>query len=199
MFTPWERDLTLINFYHLTRSKSLKGIVATTDRRRRKGKYQAPLECRAHADEASNARICVASTVWQCLISMTDTQTLYIYHLTCKGAFRPSAEHKVLDAAITDEHWITDAVIEQNEGLIPVKKVGLLRGELLSSTRLRITRWKDNQTVVPTSLNEREYLWMVDESHASNEWRLRDGVGLADGSEELDDESPLELPRWNWC
>ena len=190
--------MTLINFYHLTRSRSLKGMVATTDRRGRKGKYHVPLECKVHASEASDARICVAPTVWQCLISMTDTHTLYIYSLACIGAFPPSAKHKVLDAAITDEHWINDVVIGQNQGFIPVKLIGLLRSELLRSTRDRIRRWMGEQTIAATRLNEFEHLWVIDKSQHPSEWRLRDGVGLPDESEELCGESPLELPRRNW-
>ena len=185
------------SFYHLTRSKSLKGFVATTDPRRGKGKYHAPIECRAHDGESPDARICVAPTVWQCLISMTDTQTLHIYSLACVGAFPPAPEHGVLDAAITDEHWITDAVLEQNEGFIRVKKVGLLDSEELWATRDRICRWRDELLIDPNSVNESEVLWIIDQSKVPREWRLRDDIGLRLESEELDD-SPLELPQWDW-
>jgi hypothetical protein len=185
-------------FYHLTRSKSLKGFVATADKRGRKGKYHIPRECKAHGGEAPDARICIAPTVWQCLISMTDTHTLYIYQLACEGAIRPSPEHRVLDAAIADEHWITDEVIGHNQGLIPVTRVGFFKSESLESTRQRIRCWKGKHPDDPRSLNELDCLWMVDRSVAPSEWRLRDDVGTGDETEDFGDESPLELPRWDW-
>ncbi len=183
-----------LRFYHLSRSRAIKGIVATTDRRRRTGEYRVPQECKVHGAEAADARICVAPTVWQCLISMTDTALLYIYSLECVDASRPLPAHNVSDATVTDEHWITDAVIEKNEGLIRLKKVGSLRSELVSGYRARIARWKDQQ-VSAGLRDELKGLWIVDES---SEWRLRDGVGLPDKTREPHDETPLMLPRWSW-
>jgi hypothetical protein len=199
--TLWKnREVNMLHnsFYHLTRSKSLKGFVATTDRRRRKGKYHVPLECKTHGGEAPDARICIAPTVWQCLISTTDTHTRYIYQLACEGVIRPSPENGVLDSAITDEHWITDDVIGHNQGLIPVKRVGFLKNESLQSAREMVRRWKDDQPDDPRSLNELDHLWIVDRSVDPSEWRLRVGVGAVDGTEEFCDEFPLEPPRWDW-
>jgi hypothetical protein len=191
-------ELRAQSFYHLTRTKSLRGFVATTDPRGRKGKYHVPLECNVHGPEAPDARLCVAPSVWQCLVSMTDSKTLYIYSLACVGAFPPAAEDKVLDAGITGEHWITDTVIEQNGGLIPVRQIGLISSEQLWATRDRLTRWQLKLGSEARALDERSHLWQIDETRKPNEWRLRDGVGVLDESEMSDDVTPLGLPQWDW-
>ena len=88
-------------------------------------------------------------------------------------------------------------MLEQNEGFIRVKKVGLLDSEELWATRDRICRWRDELLIDPNSVNESEVLWIIDQSKVPREWRLRDDIGLRLESEELDD-SPLELPQWDW-
>jgi hypothetical protein len=129
---------------------------------------------------------------------MTDSKTLYIYRLACVGAFPPAAEHNVLDAEITGEHWITDAVIEQNGGIIPVTKVGLIPSEELWLTRDRINRWQIALGSAARCIDEGSLLWHIDESQAPPQWRLREGIGLPDESEESGDVTPLGLPEWDW-
>lgn len=184
-----------MNFYHLTRNGRLAGFVATFDRRARKGKYHKPLECKVHGPEAHDARICVAPTVWQCFTSMTDRHTLFIYRLECEGAFQPSAEHNVLDADISQEYWITDDVIGQNDGLIRVHQVGFLNRDFLMEWRFRISDWRREHSVAPASLDEMEHLWVVDTSQTPHEWKLREDVGPKPSDEP---EEPLGIPVWDW-
>src|SRR5260370_10758059 len=106
-------------FYHVSVSQRAKAIVASSDSRARLTEiYFSPKQPKSFADETGEPRVCVAPTVWQCLVSRPQTgPTVFIYSLRCTGAKPASSEEQnVDDAALTREHWISDDVTAQNYG-----------------------------------------------------------------------------------
>jgi hypothetical protein len=182
------------NFFHLSKSPSGKAIVVSSDELALDtNAFFSPRKPRDHCEERPDPRICVAPHVWQCLISVYETETppLFIYRLGCSGAIRATAdEHHVEDSSVTHEHWIVDDVIGRNGGVIPVTCVGVLKQVIEHKERIR--QWmfeQKNNLVDPNSLDELEHLWVIDEATDPAEWRLR----LA-AEQDSADEAPLPLP-----
>lgn len=182
------------SFFHLSRIPNAKAIVPSSDyRTKQRDVFFSPRPPRDHASENSDPRICIGPTVWQCLVSGPEPETpLFIYSLSCSGAIRASREeHNVEDAETTDEHWIIDDVVRENDGYIPLLCEGVLRDT--KEPRFLLWDWLSEQrraSVDPRSFNEREHLWIVDEATSPPEWRIR-----LRPSQEPADESPLLPPR----
>jgi hypothetical protein len=182
------------NFFHLSKSRSAKAIVASSDARAQDPSlYFSPRKPRDHCDETPDGRICVAPHVWQCLLSILEVETppIFIYSVKCSGAIQASKEeHGVGDAEITHEHWIVEEVVAQNGGSIRLSCEGFLNETI--RYKFLIRKWMNEQkgqSLDPNTLDEREHLWIVDEATVPMEWRLRLCTSI-----EIIDDSPLILP-----
>ena len=186
--------LSMNSFFHLSKSRNGKAIVASFDERALDtDAFFSPRKPRDHCGEKPDPRICVAPHVWQCLISVYETETppLFIYRLSCSGAIMPTVdEHNVDDSAVTHEHWVIDEVIRQNSGVIPVTCMGVLKQVIEYKFRIRDwVREQERKLIDPNSLDEREHLWVIDEATDPMEWRLR-----LPPEQESEEESPLVVP-----
>jgi hypothetical protein len=174
----------------------MRGFVRRDDPRGKHWKYHIPLELRMHGPESPHARLCVAPTVWQCVVSTTDSDALYIYQLECIEAYPPAPDHKVGDAYLTDEHWIDDEVISQNGGIIVTKVVGVIPKVEVFLIRFRLGNWLSERGHQPIVVDESQHVWVVDSSHSPPAWHLRDDIApLPDDDYE---PSPLEPPSGNY-
>ncbi len=116
--------------------------------------------------------LCVAPTVWQCLLSLSgrDDETRYIYEVYVKNP-TPAEEvnSNIADASVTSEHRITPDVLSMNGGSIETKLIGKLR--IAKEETLFIKTVVRQKSVQPNADQEREVFWNVD---GTGEWTLRE-------------------------
>jgi len=69
-------------------------------------------------------RVCVAPTVWQCLLSIPRCGILYIYRVETENITKPLG--KVGDIDHTHEKWVTDKGIIRSNGRIELINIGFI-------------------------------------------------------------------------
>jgi len=184
-------------YFHVSTVQTAKAIVVSSDQRAQSVKsYFSPRKPRDHYTEKPDDRICVTPSAWQSLISCPDPQNqMYIYSLTCCGAIAVTKdEHKVDDAHVTHEHWITDNVIKQNGGQISMALVGVM--DNTAKARFIIQKWLEDQRKAGSDLSkvdELKEIWIIKEQTNPAEWKLRLAL-----REEPPGDMTLPLPSsWN--
>ena len=116
--------------------------------------------------------LCVAPTVWQCLLSLSgrDVKTRYIYEVYVKNPTpAEDVNSNLADASVTSEHRITPDVLSMNGGSIETKLIGTLR--ITKDETLLIKIAVNRNRVQPNADQERVVFWNVDDS---GEWTLRE-------------------------
>ena len=72
-------------------------------------------------DESELPRLCVAPTVCQCLLALSNEGAFNIYQMELDGLETP--DNSVWDAEQTGEKWITQVVLDKHSGSIPLRRV----------------------------------------------------------------------------
>ena len=117
--------------------------------------------------------LCIAPTVWQCLLSISSHKpkrtTHYIFEIF---VMNPTSVEvvDVWDASITYEHRITPDVLIANGGKIETKFIGTLRITTEETLEVKFAAIQNN--VRPDAEQECTVLWHVDEN---GDWKLREG------------------------
>jgi len=103
---------------------------------------------------------CIAPTVWQCVLPINKVGELYIYEV---GVKKPIAANVVnnntADFNTTHEHRITQGVLDDENGSIPLWKVGQI-----SITRDELTLLKvafSSKKLICNAAQEKEHLWEI--------------------------------------
>jgi hypothetical protein len=112
-------------WYHLSRKRTGKFIVASKDKRADGKEWFCPRCPGKSHGERKEKRICVSPTVAQCLIGIPcDRGKFFIYLVEVKGPRQVDPEWGVADLDWTNEHWITDEIVSSNNGAIPIDLQG---------------------------------------------------------------------------
>lgn len=114
-----------MRFYHLSRDASLKFI-------QRSSAPPAPTAIAPKTpddcpdEEQVTRRVCVAPTVWQCLLSIScrGRITYYIYEIETECVAEPQGPP--VNFAVTDEKWVTDDVVDRCGGVIKMNCRGFI-------------------------------------------------------------------------
>jgi hypothetical protein len=185
--------------YHVSPCPTATAIVTSRDGRASDPETSFSPRCPdSKASEPDTPRICVAPKVWQCLVSALKAQEkLFVYRLRCMGAITATQqEHGVEDALVTEEHWITDEVIDTNGGEIALTCVGVIAEA--GRTRLRLWNWmkrcRDNNTS-SCCVDEMAQIWQLDGATSPPEWRLK--LETPANSEEESQELLQLPPMWS--
>jgi hypothetical protein len=162
-------------FYHVSPCPTAKAIVAGSDDRAKDVEtYFSPHVPPSRADEPDTPRICVSPNVWQCLVPrIRQSESRFIYRLGFSGAIQaPSGERGVLDCRVTQEHWITEEVVAQNNGEIPLTCIGVITEASTKHSQLwRRLELLRESGVDPCSFDEIVHLWRLDAA-SPPEWHL---------------------------
>ncbi len=163
-------------WYHLSKESDGEVIVPSSENNPRKPRHWSPKRIdptRGH-EEDDTPRLCVCQTVGQCLTAIPEDGegTLFIYEIDLpeNGQNAPvSSPAKVRDRHITNEMRITDEVVEENGGRIPIRCAGHLQLEqrVVLDIKIRI-----HQEIYPRTTEEEQAqeVWRVTED---NEWEYR--------------------------
>lgn len=109
--------------------------------------------------ESQTPRICVAPTVWQCVLGVPaeNSPTMTIYELRPR-LHLPAADATVGDAGDTHEAWITDAFIAAHRTPIPLAAIGRVRITPQTQLALKIAH---KRKLTTASRDECDVLWSV--------------------------------------
>lgn len=114
--------------------------------------------------------LCVAPTVWQCVVAVSARKptTLYIYRIDVADPI-PAAEHdsRIKDSEQTGEHRITEGILADNDGTISTKFLGRLK---ITHNEIVCLKGATAQCgVTPNHAQEMRVVWEKD----GDDWRLR--------------------------
>lgn len=130
--------------YHLSRNPDLSTIRDVRGPGMAHGESQTP-------------RLSVAPTVAQCILALSQEGNWFIYKVHVKNPVR--ADRSVLDRELTDEHWITQEVLDQEGGSIEVSKLGHVNLEREMLTDLKIAFHHYRLRCTPQE--EQQAIWEV--------------------------------------
>ncbi|QDT05336.1 hypothetical protein K227x_37360 [Rubripirellula lacrimiformis] len=153
-----------MTLYHLSKNKDLDRIVDSS-RSELPNAISPRVPRKCLAEDQRTKRVCVAPTIWQCLMSMPDADWIYVYRIDEEVASAPLGN--IGDSSLTQEKWVTDEDISRAGGEIPlvyrgrVNKTRLLRESLNVASRMG---------KLPTCSVEEQSVWI----ELDGEFRLQD-------------------------
>lgn len=108
-------------WYHLTQNDGLQSIIRTfhgyvTDT------ITPRIPTQSHGEDQTTERVCVAPTIWQCVLSIPVSGRLTIYQLVATTVTPPIGF--VADIHLTDEKWITEQDLVNAGGQIQLSRIG---------------------------------------------------------------------------
>ena len=147
-------------WYHLSKTKRTQDYIET---------IPSPGPKRSN-DEIRPDASSVAPTVVQCYVAVPEhpdkVDRLYIYELEVDDPLPLTAENRVWDYEITQEHLITWELLRERGGRIAVRYVGYVA---FTSERLMLLKNELRDGVTFTAREENAYLWEV----IGEEWTAR--------------------------
>lgn len=163
-------------WYHLSKESDGEVIVPSYENNPRKSGHWSPklLDPDRGHDEDDTPRLCVCQTVGQCLTAIPENEEaiLFIYEIDIpdNGKGSPlSSPVVVADRHITNEVRITDDVVKENGGIIPVRCTGRLRldPKVVLDIKIRLHQKEYPRT---TEEEQQQKVWKISED---NEWEYR--------------------------
>jgi len=129
---------------------------------------------------------CLAPTVWQCIVSVSQDHYRYIYEVHVHDP--EPAHHSINDSSITCEHRITERVLAANSGSFAVSYSGefVLDPQLIAYLK---------SAFIHTGLTcdadqERDHLWRVHDGRWSLRHASLEDLAVALGVEHLQARRP---------
>lgn len=153
------------DFYHLSPTDGAREIVRTSEKQR-DDQFTPRIPDESYQEDPT-PRVCICPRVWQCVISIPKKNVeLCIYRLTLTDAIKVGLEScDVVDAETTDEHWITDEVLQKNASRVSLARAGMVvcSKELklwIKVWQMRLRKRGDDPTIV-----EESALWKIESGH----------------------------------
>ncbi len=159
----------LKTWYHLSTESDLDAIVrSNADRSTCEISPRIPDDC--YGENQNIARVCVAPTIWQCLVSIPKSGILFVYEIQTASTSDPI--DGVADSDTTNEMWITNDDLERAGGRLSMKNVGMVDRTDQLVTSLKI---QNRRGTLPRDPTEELHIWRIDEGQLflRNEWIMR--------------------------
>ena len=151
-----------MTWFHLSPDKSLDSIVPSTNAPTPIGAISPRVPESSHGEDPI-VRVCVAPTVWQCVLSIPRYGTLYIYSIDTDAVTDPTGT--IADNKTTHEKWITDKDVQQSNGKVALTYRGYVNIDRQLMTSLKVHSHKNNLPLAPKDessvWNIREEQWSL--------------------------------------
>lgn len=155
--------------YHLSTESDLDAIVGSNaDRASCEISPRIPDDC--HGENQNIDRVCVAPTIWQCLVSIPKSGILFVYEIQTASTSEPI--DGVADSDTTNEMWITNDDLERAGGRLLMRNVGMVdrTDQLVLSLKIQNLKGK-----LPKDPTEELHIWRINDGQLflRDEWIMR--------------------------
>lgn len=140
-------------WFHVSQDNGINAIIRSdATRELNEISPRIPLDCYGENQEIK--RVCIAPTIWQCLVSIPKHGTLYIYRVDTPLVSVPI--DGTADDRMTSEKWITDHEVNAAGGRILMSRLGFIvcTKEVITSLKVQYRRGK-----LPMAHSEENQLW----------------------------------------
>lgn len=152
------------SWYHLSKDDSLTRILPSSFKN---AEFvitpRIPEAC--HGEHQTIPRVCVAPTIWQCVLPVPRSGKLFIYRLSARSVTPPKGG--IADLETSDERWITDDNIMEEGGEIPLALLGFINKTEELAVRLKIL---NKRNALPRDPVKAQSIWNI----KGNQYELRD-------------------------
>jgi hypothetical protein len=156
-------------WFHLSTNASLKAIVPS-DATGETNVISPRIPDDSYGESQGVNRVCVAPTIWQCILPIPRSGRLFIYEIDTSFVSKPVGG--IADSHITDEMWITDDDLEKAGGRIEISRIGFVDKTEQLALSLKIQSRKKK---LPVEHAEKRRIWIVDSEQFTlrEDWLVR--------------------------
>jgi hypothetical protein len=143
--------------YHLSTESDLEAIVCSNVvRSSNEISPRIPDDCYGESQEVE--RVCVAPTIWQCLVSIPKSGILFVYEIQTASTSEPI--DGLADSHITNEMWITNDDLERAGGRLVMTNIGMVDRTDQLALSLKI---QNRMGKLPRDRTEELQIWQIND------------------------------------
>lgn len=144
-----------MTWYHLSPEDGLNCIVPSTSTSTRTPSSITPRKPdQSFGEDQETNRVCVAPTVWQCVLATPRRGLLHIYEIDVEFVTEPSGN--ICDIAWSHEKWITDDDLSRADNSVNMCRVGAIQITRDLQTSLQVARHSND---LPLAGDDQSSVW----------------------------------------